>query len=98
MQPLDLSMLSTSIAALLLALVLGRAAYVERERALVFWTLAIVSYLLRVVLEAPASLRGTALAAASSYVFGVASAMFLLAGVVQFRGRTPPTWPEPCGR
>ncbi|MCX8007432.1 MAG: PAS domain S-box protein [Coriobacteriia bacterium] len=85
----EMSVLPTVISGFVLALVLARAAVVDRERALLLWALAAASYSLRVAVEAYPPVGTTLVGASLSYCFGVASAMLLLAGVMRFAGGMP---------
>lgn len=83
-----MSVLPTVAAGLVLAVVLARAAVVDRERALLLWALAAAAYSMRVAVEASAFQPST-FGSAASYSLGVASALLLLAGVLRFTGRVP---------
>ncbi|MBC7266896.1 MAG: PAS domain S-box protein [Coriobacteriia bacterium] len=84
-----MSVLPTVAAGLVLAVVLARAAVVDRERALLLWALAAAAYSLRVAAETLQPAWPPLFSFAVASALGVASALLLLAGVLRFTGHVP---------
>ncbi len=81
------------IAGLVLAFVLARAAFLDRERALALWAIAVTAYVIRAAVETLQPFGGATPDLAITTALGIASALLLLGGVVRFTGATLPSRP-----